>query len=179
MAPVGQGPLLPTVQETTGTEVGVAMHWPPHGFPVAQMVVGVHVDAVGQGPLLPTVQGMTGGKVCEVTQRPPQTWVWVQVEPKGQGSPPTIQVDEGGLAAVAFVARVVIEKMKNRRKCIFVEVQQMQKGEERVWLFLLLGKDIQDPFMHHSSTAFWVSISTKPFHGAMSKPSGSAKDCFT
>jgi hypothetical protein len=29
--------------------------------------------------------------VGEEMQRPPQTEVWVQVEPVGQGSPPTVQ----------------------------------------------------------------------------------------
>jgi hypothetical protein len=37
------------------------------------------------------VQGVWGIGVGEEMQRPPQTEVWVQVEPVGQGSPPTVQ----------------------------------------------------------------------------------------
>ena len=37
------------------------------------------------------MQGIWGVGVNEEMQRPPQTEVWVQVEPVGQGSPPTVQ----------------------------------------------------------------------------------------
>jgi hypothetical protein len=39
----------------------VAMHCPPHGVGVAQIVVGVQTALVGQGASLPTVHGTTGG----------------------------------------------------------------------------------------------------------------------
>lgn len=39
----------------------MAMHCPPHGVGVAQIVVGVQIALVGQGASLPTVQGTTGG----------------------------------------------------------------------------------------------------------------------
>jgi hypothetical protein len=91
--PVGQGPLLPTVQGITGGNVGVAMHWPPHGVGViGQTIVGVQVEPVGQGPLLPTEQGITGGIVGMTKHCPRQVSVWVQVAPVGQGSPPNVQV---------------------------------------------------------------------------------------
>ena len=123
IAPVGQGPLLPTVQGITGAVVGVAMHCPPQAPGFGQIVVGVHVEAVGQGPLLPTVQGMTGGKVCEVMQRPPQVSVWVQVDPVGQGSPSRMQ-DDAGFEAQTLVVRVSDERMSSLRDRILVETER-------------------------------------------------------
>ena len=86
--PVGQGPLLPTVQGISGGNVWVLIQRPPHGFVEAvQYIVGVHVAPVGQGPLLPTVQGISGGNVWVVIQRPPHVEVCVQIDPVGHGSP--------------------------------------------------------------------------------------------
>ena len=93
--------------------VGVSMHWPPQSmFVSVQYMVGVQVDAVGQGASLPTVHGITGGKTCSVRQRPPQTSVWVQVEPVGQESPPRWQVERGGgrVKVGGGVAREVVTK---------------------------------------------------------------------
>lgn len=95
--PEGQS-FAPSVHGTVGSGAGlvlvggaVAMHAPPQ-FPVAgQTMVGVQVAPVGQPVWAPTVQGIWGTGVNEDMQRPPQTEVWVQMEPVGQGSPPTMQ----------------------------------------------------------------------------------------
>lgn len=54
-------------------------------------MVGVQIAPVGQTDWPPTVQGIGTVQVGDETQRPPQTEVWVQVEPVGQASPPTMQ----------------------------------------------------------------------------------------
>lgn len=94
--PVGQS-FAPSVHGIVGSGAGlvvggeVTMHAPPQ-FPVAgQTMVGVQVAPAGQPVWAPTVQGIWGTGVNEDMQRPPQTEVWVQMEPVGQGSPPTVQ----------------------------------------------------------------------------------------
>jgi hypothetical protein len=92
----------PTTQVIEGSDVLspggglVAMQAPPQAPVAGQVMVGVHVAPVGQGLLSPTVQGTCGGGVTRVKQRPPQVWVWVQVEPVGQGSPERMHVERGG-----------------------------------------------------------------------------------
>ncbi len=70
----------------------VAMQAPPQAPVAGQIIVGVHVELAGQPVVALTVHGISGGIVCEVTQRPPQVTVGVQVEPPGQRSPPNVQV---------------------------------------------------------------------------------------
>src|SRR5579871_2235961 len=101
--PVGQGPLLPTVQLMTAGFVGVEMHRPLQGAIVAegQNIVGVQIEPVGQGPLLPTMQGITGGPVGSgPSHTPPQPTFSLQMEPVGQVDPPpnsqaTVKLDAG------------------------------------------------------------------------------------
>lgn len=54
-------------------------------------MVGVQVAPDGQPDWTPMVQGTGTVHVGDETQRPPQGDVWVQVEPVGQGFPPTVQ----------------------------------------------------------------------------------------
>ena len=143
VAPVGQGPLFPTVQGTSGGAVGVAMQAPPQAPVGGQTMVGVHVAPVGQGPLFPTVQGTSGGAVGEVMQRPPQVSVWVQVEPAGQGSPERIQEDrdrEGfeALGVWATVRDERDERISRPRDCILVESSVSSTSNRHVWIFSVL-----------------------------------------
>jgi hypothetical protein len=72
-----QGWSLPTVHEVTaggvevghgeeGGGVGVAMHWPSHGLPEVEIMVGVQVDFGRHGLSFPTVQGVTPAGGTEV-----------------------------------------------------------------------------------------------------------------
>ncbi len=70
----------------------VVMQAPPHGPAVGLVMVGVQEEPVGHEFGYPlTVHGISGGNDWVVRQRPPQTCVWLQMEPAGQASPPMMQ----------------------------------------------------------------------------------------
>ena len=66
-------------------------------------------------------------------QRPPQVEVWVQMEPAGQGSPPTTQEDKlgGGLVAIVGVRRVRDTRRSGVRSCMVASGKWSTTEEEK------------------------------------------------
>lgn len=100
--------MFPIVHGVRGGGVGNETHAPPHGLPLVQTIVGVHVLPPEHGALLPMVQGVRdGGAVGDVVgvamHCPPTGWpgveymVGVQVLPDGHGALlPTVHGMTGG-----------------------------------------------------------------------------------
>jgi len=85
--PVGQAP--PIVHGLSGGGVVTEIQAPPQDSDDGQAMVGVQAAPAGQPPGTPMVHGITGGGVKTDIQRPWQVIVCVQIEPVGQGTPPT------------------------------------------------------------------------------------------